>query len=579
MLCGGCTPPAMNFQAYPGGGNPLGFGFGKTYGGDQGETSPMRRLRRPPCVRAPRRVVARISPLIAPHLSYPPLPFNCSGIVRLPPMQDGGGAGGRSLTPPHGRSFSGPAPSPMRPGGLSSSQLLAPLAHAGGASLDASRSLDSSFTSAGLNASALSASGFAPGGGDLASHVLRLVDARLAGEASARDSMAREVHKLREAVHFLERERDEARGAAEALRSRQSHMAAEVGLLRDRLELAGAGGGPGGSGKGAAAAAAAAAAHTSEATAAELRMARADVAGLAARLEGLARDVHGVAREAGSGADAAARAAQSAQRDVLALVESEMRGRHAAEEALNARVLGLQRALTEAVATANSAASAAGEARAAAEALKARSPRRRGAFGGLGEGGDGDENALDVRTVVTKPILETYLSGLRHALEAEAGGRRGDVARLEAQLSSALDRVGAQVGGIKAGIQAELTDRVESVVAAVTGAVTDLSARSREHAGALSDHAASLAGLAGGLEVRGRNKSPLSYTLSVPKWFFLVGRARHSVTRAPLPPHLSPLPGPLFRRRTARPRARRWRRCARPFRGAPTARTRRSTRR
>jgi hypothetical protein len=340
--------------------------------------------------------------------------------------------GARSLTPPHARS-SGPAPSPMRysagggAGGLSSSQLggggggggggaPAPAAHhhhhhPGGPYLDGSRSLDSSFASSGLNASGFGGGGGGGGGGELLSHVLRVVDARLAGEGAAREGMAREVSKLREAVHFLERERDEARGAAEALRARQSHMAAELGLLRDRVELAGAGGGGGGGGAKAAAASAAAAsaAHASETAASELRMARADVAGLAARLEGLTRDVHGLARESGAGADTAARAAASAQRDVMALVESEMRGRHAAEEALNARVLGLQRALTEAVAVANGAAGAASEARAALEAMRARSPRRRGGLGGgLGEGGgDGDENALDVRTVVTKPVLET----------------------------------------------------------------------------------------------------------------------------------------------------------------------------
>ena len=104
----------MNFQHYPGGqGNPLGFGFGKSYGAG-GEESPHRRMRR----------------------------LATNG-MRLPPVE-------RSVTPPQGRFGSasgGPAPSPMRASQLGSNMAALGGGGGGGGPASGYTSLDSSIAS------------------------------------------------------------------------------------------------------------------------------------------------------------------------------------------------------------------------------------------------------------------------------------------------------------------------------------------------------------------------------------------------------------------------------------------------
>jgi hypothetical protein len=144
-------------------------------------------------------------------------------------------------------------------------------------------------------------------------------------------------------------------------------------------------------------------------------------------------------QQAGGGGEVAQRTLQMGQRDVLALVESEARARQAAEEALGSRVLSLQRSVGELQAAAQAAA-------AVAQAQQAASPRRKGSRDPHEVAVDA---ALDARAVVTKPILETYLSGIRSALEGEGAAVTGEcflVTLKCKQDNSQIAMVGSHIG-------------------------------------------------------------------------------------------------------------------------------------
>jgi hypothetical protein len=321
--------------------------------------------------------------------------------TRLPPVE--GSASQRSLTPPQLRRDGGAfiAASPMRPTDLD---------------LGASHSsLNSSFASS-QGGFGRSAAGGAFADDAVASRsrddigaLFRMMESRFSAEAGARDALTREVRALRDHVSSLERERDETRAVLDAVRTRHSALAEAFANMRDaRAREADGGGGGGGGGV----------------VATEVRVLRADLSSAHSRLDALARGVDALAAAGGPGgaAEAALRALHGSQREIVSMVEAETRSRLAAEESLGARVGALARKAAD---------------EAAAAALKEKERRSQP---------DADITALDARTVVTKPILETYLSGLRVALESEMSTRAREITRVEAATTAALDRAAAQMG-------------------------------------------------------------------------------------------------------------------------------------
>jgi hypothetical protein len=321
--------------------------------------------------------------------------------TRLPPVE--GSASQRSLTPPQLRRDGGAfiAASPMRPTDLD---------------LGASHSsLNSSFASSqgGFGRSAAGGAfvddAVASRSRDDIGALFRMMESRFSAEAGARDALAREVRALRDHVSSLERERDESRAVLDAVRTRHSALAEAFANMRDARAREADGGGSGGSGG---------------VVATEVRVLRADLSSAHSRLDALARGVDALAAAGGPGgaAEAALRALHGSQREIVSMVEAETRSRLAAEESLGARVGALARKAAD---------------EAAAAALKEKERRSQP---------DADITALDARTVVTKPILETYLSGLRVALESEMSTRAREITRVEAATTAALDRAAAQMG-------------------------------------------------------------------------------------------------------------------------------------
>ena len=83
--------------------------------------------------------------------------------------------------------------------------------------------------------------------------------------------------------------------------------------------------------------------------------------------------------------------------------------------------------------------------------------------------------------VITRALLETYLSGIRSSLEQEAQQRRRELSVVEADYTSKLDKLIAEVGGFRAFVRDEAKTRVDAVVEAMTSAISELSSASRTH--------------------------------------------------------------------------------------------------
>jgi hypothetical protein len=121
---------------------------------------------------------------------------------------------------------------------------------------------------------------------------------------------------------------------------------------------------------------------------------------------------------------------------------------------------------------------------------------RKARFNSLKQGNDVDE-ALGVtdsdhdpslwsNRVITRALLETYLSGIRSSLEQEAQQRRRELSVVEADYTSKLDKLISEVGGFRAFVRDEAKTRVDAVVEAMTSAISELSNTARSHSSNLA---------------------------------------------------------------------------------------------
>lgn len=350
--------------------------------------------------------------------------------------------------------------------------------------------------------------------------IAKMVDARMSIEVGIREGLAREIGRLRDVVYSLETAQREAAGVAEAVRSRQAALAGELIAVSETS-------------KATASALASASQRQSSASSfdasianalatevasvsGDMRQLRMDAQRTAARVDMLQRAVESTAAAAAasqSPSDVSIRAVQAQMRDVLSLVEQEARSRAATEEGLSSRIMGLQRVVSELQASNN----AAGSAPSASAGVPA-SP----AFRSPGNGAPGfatpdrrmptrlplndtavsaatmsnignttyrnehqldavaamadpsDDPTLHSNRVVTKAILETYLSGIRSTIDGEREARRRDMDSLQADTSMRIDRATAEVAGFRSLVESEVKSRVEAVVEATSAAVAEL---------------------------------------------------------------------------------------------------------
>ena len=362
----------------------------------------------------------------------------------------------------------------------------------------------------------------------------RAVAARMHVEVQAREGLARELARMREAVFGAELQAREAVAETDRLRQRQGIMQAELAAVaeaaREARQLAAAAGsgaagvgGSGGGGSSSGAASARSLAGVAEDVAAlgeHVRALRAEAARSAARADALQRALEAQRAEGGAAAGATSdgrdaqiegllRHVQAQLRDLSVRADEETRQRIAAEEALGLRVAAVVRTLADAPPLARGGGGGGGgggplspsashglvdrrvmlrvDAGVASDSLHgggagALSPGRFRAAPGSAEeamrDASDDDPSLWSNRVVTRAVLETFLSGLRAAIEAERETRRRDLVRQEADFTLKLDRLVAEVSSFRELVPHEVRARVDAVVEAVTGAIAELATKS-----------------------------------------------------------------------------------------------------
>lgn len=267
----------------------------------------------------------------------------------------------------------------------------------------------------------------------------------------------------------------------------------------------------------------------------ELHSAYAKIGMLEGRLAAVdvdCRRAHGMRTGAENGVETSLRALQAGQRELLSLVETEQASRSASVLSLEGRLNDLTRRVNEAPSATGQASAGGGymmpiapppgrNAQSIVDSppgfpnLGQSPPPRSGrklAFTGAGGSADtmgspgqsagranrigldrygpgledDDEATLESRRVVTRPILETYLSGLRSTIESEATLREREVETMRAEFSARIEKAAAHLTGLRTLVSEDVGARLESVVAAVTTAVGELSKGLQGQAGTMA---------------------------------------------------------------------------------------------
>lgn len=110
----------------------------------------------------------------------------------------------------------------------------------------------------------------------------------------------------------------------------------------------------------------------------------------------------------------------------------------------------------------------------------------------LGVADSDHDPSLWSNRVITRALLETYLSGIRSSLEQEAQQRRRELSVVEADYTSKLDKLIAEVGGFRGFVRDEAKTRVDAVVEAMTSAISELSNSARSQSSNLAQMQAAL---------------------------------------------------------------------------------------